>query len=430
MHDRECAADEAALRDPTTGLPGPALLRDRLAQALARAERADEPVGVLVLGVTGPLEAVADVAQRLQALLRRPDTVARLGTSELALLLGTDGDRTGALTLAERVEHELAGAGFSPGADVSLGVAVSPDDGTDADVLLARARQAMVRAGRLGEGVATWSADEESATSRRLSLLRDLRGAVGRDEIGVVYQPVIDMTTDTVVGVEALVRWQHPTLGVVPTEEWVALAEAAGTIGAVTSHVLDTALATIAHLNAHGHDLRGAVNLSVRDLVDDGVVDQLSGCLAHHGLPGDRLVVEITETEVMDDTERATAALEAIGGLGIRRSLDDFGTGHSSLARLRTLPVDELKIDRSFVADMHRDRSAEVYVRTIVDLARTLGLEVVAEGAESAAVLERLRLLGCRLVQGYHLAHPMPARALATWLSTRGGREALGTIAP
>ena len=436
---------DAALHDDRTGLPGRVLLRDRLGQALARAQRADEPVAVLVLGLDGLAvdgeaaateEVAADVADRIQALLRRPDTVARLAPAEFGLLLGTDGDRTGALTLAERIEHELMVAGRVNGAEadeavaVAIGVAVSPDDGTDADVLLARAGAAMGRAARDGGGVRPWSEAEESATSRRLGLLRDLRGAVDRGEITVSFQPVMDITTDRVVGVEALGRWNHPTFGLVPTDEWVALAEASGTIGVVTVHVLDRTLATLRRLEEHGHTLRAAVNVSVLDLVDPEVMGQLAACLERYGLPGDRLVVEVTETEVMDDAERATAALVALGGLGIRRSLDDFGTGHSSLARLRTLPLDELKIDRSFVTGMHRDPEAEVYVRTILDLARTLGLEVVAEGVEDETVLAQLRALGCQLVQGHHLARPLAPDELVAWLSTRSAGSPVDTLGP
>jgi EAL domain-containing protein (putative c-di-GMP-specific phosphodiesterase class I) len=303
--------------------------------------------------------------------------------------------------------------------DASIGVALCPDHGDDVHVLVQRADVAMYEAKRARTRIETYAQERDPYSAEKLRLLGELRTAIDGGELVLHYQPKVAVGTDTVLGVEALVRWQHPTRGLLPPGEFVPLAERTGAIADLTRWVLDTALAQSRAWRDAGLDLTMAVNLAAPNIVDEALPDLVKALLERWGVPGDRLECEISEHTVMADPHRAISVLERLRALGVRLSLDDFGTGQSSLAYLRRLPLDEVKIDRAFVAGVVGDAYDALIVRSTIDLARNLGLEVVAEGVEGADMLDRLRALRCHEAQGFHLSRPLPADALVDWLAGR-----------
>jgi EAL domain-containing protein (putative c-di-GMP-specific phosphodiesterase class I) len=244
----------------------------------------------------------------------------------------------------------------------------------------------------------------------------ELRAALNHGHVEVFVQPQARLATGATVSVEALARWHHPELGAVPPDEFIPVAERTGLVGPLTTQVLDQSLAAVAEWRRQGHDLGIAVNLSTRSLHDSDLVHEVSRLLRRHDVPPTRLTLEVTESSVMADPARATAVLHQLRDLGVRLSVDDFGTGYSSLSYLKRLPVHEVKIDRSFVTGLAQQGEDVAIVRAIVDLGRHLGLDVVAEGVEDQQTWDLLASMGCDLVQGWHLARPMPAEALLPWL--------------
>jgi EAL domain-containing protein (putative c-di-GMP-specific phosphodiesterase class I) len=261
-----------------------------------------------------------------------------------------------------------------------------------------------------------YTAEQNQHSVRRLSVLSDMRHALVSDEIVVHYQPIVDLDDLMVTGAEGLVRWQHPEHGLIPPGGFVQTVEQTGLIGPLTRHVLEHSIAECASWRKGGRDLSVAVNLSVRNLLDRDLPREIERLLATYSLPAGALQLEITESMIMSDPDRALATVTRLSDLGVRMSVDDFGTGYSSLANLRRLPIDELKIDRSFVSPMLRDESDLIIVRSTINLGHDLGLKIIAEGVEDGATLQQLALLGCDQAQGYHLSRPMPADAFGTWL--------------
>jgi EAL domain-containing protein (putative c-di-GMP-specific phosphodiesterase class I) len=294
-----------------------------------------------------------------------------------------------------------------------------PDHGTDVHTLVQRADVAMYDAKRDQIGISVYSADRDPYSADRLGLLAELRRALAGDELVLHYQPKVSVPDGAVTGVEALIRWQHPERGLLAPAEFVPLAERTGAIADLTRWVLDAALAQCAEWRAAGLDLPVAINLAAANIVDVTLPDAVAAALARHGVPGDRLECEISEDTVMADPMRAMEVLGRLRELGLRLSLDDFGTGHSSLAYLKKMPLDEVKIDRSFVLGMTDDENDAVIVRSTIDLARNLGLDVVAEGVENEDILRGLGDLHCDIAQGFHLSRPLPAAELETWLAGR-----------
>jgi EAL domain-containing protein (putative c-di-GMP-specific phosphodiesterase class I) len=256
-------------------------------------------------------------------------------------------------------------------------------------------------------------------TTRRLELMGELRTAIADGAIQLYYQPKLDLVTDQVCEVEALVRWVHPRLGIVPPSEFVTLAEHTGLIRPLTTHVLAIAVAQAARWRSDGRPLTVAVNLSARSLHDGAILQEVASVLEQGALPPSLLRLEITESSIMADPQRARKVLQELNDMGIRLSIDDFGTGYSSLAYLKDLPVSEVKIDRSFVTKVLEREGDQVIVRSIIDLGRNLGLSTVAEGVESEAALTWLRAAGCNQAQGYQVARPMTAAALSEWIDSR-----------
>jgi len=300
--------------------------------------------------------------------------------------------------------------------EASIGIALYPEHGSDFDELLQRADIAMYAAKDTHAGFVLFDPKQDQHSPRRLALLGELRRAIDRGQLVLHYQPKIDTHTNRVLGVEALVRWQHPEHGLIPPGDFIPLAERTGLIGPLTHYVLDAALQQCRDWRQGGHELPVAVNVSARRLLDLDFPDEVAGLLTHWRVPARLLVVEITESTIMADPTHAIQILGRLNEMGVQLSVDDFGTGYSSMAYLKTLPVHELKVDRSFVAQMTSDSRDAVIVHSTIDLGRNLGLRVVAEGVEDSLTLQHLDLLGCHAAQGYHISRPVPAEDLITWL--------------
>jgi diguanylate cyclase (GGDEF)-like protein len=421
-----------ALHDALTGLPNRTLLHDRIDQAIHQADRELVPAALLLLDLDRFKEVndtlghhygdqlLVQVGERLRGRLRQVDTVARLGGDEFAVLLPRIQTAEGAVAVASKL---LAGfdepfrlEDLALEVEASIGVAVYPEHGSDPDELLQRADIAMYAAKDTHAGFVLFDPKQDQHSPRRLALLGELRRAIDQQQLLLHYQPKVDAHTSRVLGVEALVRWQHPEHGLIPPGEFIPLAERTGLIGPLTHYVLDAALHQCRDWRQDGHELPVAVNVSARRLLDLDFPGEVAGLLTHWRVPARLLMVEITESTIMADPTHAIQILGRLNEMGVQLSIDDFGTGYSSMAYLKTLPVHELKVDRSFVAQMTSDSRDAVIVHSTIDLGRNLGLRVVAEGVEDSLTLQHLDLLGCHAAQGYHISRPMPAEDLIDWL--------------
>jgi diguanylate cyclase (GGDEF)-like protein len=425
------ASHHQALHDPLTGLPNRELFADRVGQAIRTADRQLRPAALLLLDLDRFKDVndtlghhhgdrlLGKVATRLTRALRGVDTVARLGGDEFAVLLpdvGADGAPAVADKLRAALHRPLTLDGVGLDLDASIGIAVYPDHGGDAAELLQHADVAMYAAKQTHAGFVVYHPAVDQHSPRRLALLGGLRRALERDELVLHYQPKADLHSGQVRGAEALVRWQHPAHGLLGPGEFIPLAERTGLIHPLTRWVLDTALRQAAEWRRAGHRLSIAVNISTRSLLDRDFPEQVAERLAAFKVPPGSLVLEVTESAVMADPALALDVLGRLHALGVGLAVDDFGTGYSSMAYLKALPVDELKVDRSFVGHMTTSNSDAVIVRSTIDLGHNLGLHVVAEGVENRATWEQLAALGCDTAQGYHLGRPMPAAELEHWL--------------
>jgi diguanylate cyclase (GGDEF)-like protein len=422
-----------ALTDDLTGLGNRRLLYRQLEAALTqRAE--SRAVGLLILDLDRFKEVndalghhlgdqlLQQVGPRLAAQLRPDDLLARLGGDEFAILLA-DTDLASATGVAQRLLGALQEPfdldGVALHVDASIGLALCPEHADTATTLLQRADVAMYQAKAGHHGWQPYAFGGQEQARDRLQTIEDLRGALAHDQLLLHYQPKIDPRTRRVVGVEALVRWAHPTHGLLYPDTFLPLAEQTGLMRQLTLVVLQTALQQGQAWRREGLDLPVAVNLSVANLLDAHLPRQVSDLLAGLGLPPRALELELTEDTLMADPVRSKQVLGELRALGVRLSVDDYGTGYSSLAYLQELAVDELKLDKSFVMCMTEDAGAAAIVRTTVDLAHSLGLTMVAEGVENQTALLELARLGCDLAQGYHISKPLPAEQLTGWLHTR-----------
>ena len=427
--------EHEAMHDELTGLANRRLFARRLEDRLATS-----PASLLLLDLDRFKEVndtlgheVGDrllrvVAERISEASPAGSLVARLGGDEFAVLLPDADDfdaRACATLLREALARPMVLGGFSVAIDASVGVAAG-GAGETAVTLLRWADLAMYDAKQSRVGLEVYRPELDQQDSSRLGLLADLRIAVSTGTLEVAYQPKMDILTSRVVGVEALARWNHPVLGPIPPDEFIPLAEHSTLITPLTMLVLRRALEEAVRWRATVGDFSVAVNISPRSLLDPGFVNEVARELARVDLPPGALILEITETNLMTDPERAIKALHRLRAIGVRLSVDDLGTGYSSLAYLQRLPVDEIKIDRSFLTAFH-DPSAQAVVGTIVDLGHRLGKQVVAEGVEVSASLDALRQLGCDCAQGYWIARPMPAGDLTRFLEGKPPRET-GTL--
>ncbi len=421
-----------ALHDALTGLPNRTLLHERCEKAIGAAQRQGHTAALLLidldrfkevndtLGHDHGDELLVEVSRRLSAIVRRGDLLARLGGDEFAVLLCNVPHRGVVAEVATRLHSALERPfdlrGVAINLEASVGVALCPLHGDDVSTLLRRADVAMYEAKQSGARIETYDFERDPYSPERLSLLAELRRALDEDELVLHYQPKISLASGRVIGVEALVRWEHPTRGLLPPVEFIPLAERTGMVADLTRWVLDAAVRECAGWRAAGVDLPVAVNLAAGNIVDAGLPDAARATLERYGVPGNRLECEISEHTVMSDPRRAGEVLHRLRDLGIRLSLDDFGQGQSSLSYLKRLPLDEVKIDRSFVLGMANDDDDAAIVRSTIDLARHLRLEVVAEGVETEEVADGLRELRCDIAQGYHFSRPLPVDALREWL--------------
>ena len=427
----------ATLHDTLTGLPNRTLLDRQIEQELARTRRRHESCALLVLDLDRFKEVndtlghghgdalLKSVASRVVGLLRTEDTVARLAGDEFAVLLSGPIDAADASAIANRIRGSLAEpiaiGGLRVVAAASVGIALSArsDDGTS---LLRRADVAMYRAKEQGVAWALYDEQDDPHTAERLALAAELRDGIERDELVLHYQPKVTPCRDRVDGVEALVRWQHPVRGLLGPHEFLALAEQSDLMQPLTEWVLEEALRQIAVWRATEPGLHVAVNISAQTLRDDALPDTIAAALGRHGLPASSLQLEVTESTLMRDPQRAADVLEQLSASGVRVAIDDFGTGWSSLLWLKRLPVQSIKVDRSFVGDMLTSPSDAAIVESTIRLGQTLGLEVVAEGVETDATLARLREFGCHAVQGYLIARPQSANDLTPWIAAASAR--------
>ncbi len=363
------------------------------------------------------------VAVRLREAIGADGVVARLGGDEFAVLAPRLADAEAAGVLAERVADALAQPvtldGLPLDVTAAIGVAVYPDHGTDNTTLLRHAEVAMYDAKDLGSTFAIYSQEADQNSPERLELLADLRRALesGTNELQLFHQPQIEMASGEVVGTEALLRWNHPERGFVSPELVIKVAEQTAVMQLITSRVMENAVAQLAAWKAHGLILRTSINVSARDLHRPEFVDELADLLVDRGISPNQIQLEITEGALMADPRRVLVTLHRLDKLGVALSLDDFGTGYSSLQHLRRLPLAEVKIDRSFVLGMTTDPDDAAVVNSIIDLARALGLRVVAEGVEDEETRRLLVASGCEVGQGWLFARPMPAEALTAWLA-------------
>ncbi|MDR3436886.1 EAL domain-containing protein [Telmatospirillum sp.] len=415
--------------DQLTGLPNRVLAFDRLCQALKQTSRDQRPLTILqvdldhfkvvndTLGHDAGDAVLVEATRRLLSCVRKTDTVARLGSDEFVVILAEPNSDEPSDVVARRVLEAFSPPLHVHGTElfvsVSIGLAVAPNDGTDAQSLLQNSSAAMSRAKEVGSNsYRFFTPGMNQQAAERLEIETHLRHALERDELSLVYQPVLDLASNRMTGCEALLRWNGPALGEVSPDRFIPLAEDSGLIVPIGAWVLRQACAEARRWLDQGWDINVAVNTSPRQLRHPKLIDDVKAALMESGLPADRLELEVTETFLIEDPIRTAAVLRELNGLGIRLSIDDFGTGYSSLSYLKRFPFQTLKIDRTFIRDALSDPSDRALVKAIIALAKSLNLRVVAEGVETFGQLDFLRSQGCDVAQGFHYSRPLvPSQA-------------------
>ncbi|MDJ0928399.1 MAG: EAL domain-containing protein [Gammaproteobacteria bacterium] len=417
--------------DELTGLPNRLKALEKLREMIALADTDDESISLLVVDLNSFSDissslgheigdaVLSQAAERMRASLDAKHVLARLEADDFLVILKNTGVK-GATRAAEELMR-LLGAGLSVqdvnvGLDASIGICCYPEHGEDAEKLLLRASVAKHDAKSADERIHLYEHGREARHVRQLSILGDLRRAVNQDELKLFLQPKIRLNDNRVCGAEALVRWDHPTLGFLMPNEFIDIAEQSGNISLITDWALAAAIRECRLWHEEGLNLDMSVNLSGRDLQNPDLPFLISELLRDHDLTADYLVLEITEQALVRDLEHASRVLGCLRDLGARIAIDDFGTGYSSLVQVKNLPVDEIKIDRSFVMELPGNRADVAIVRSAIELSHNLGMEVLAEGVESRATLRWLAAHGCERAQGFHIARPMPAEQFGDWL--------------
>lgn len=435
-----------AMHDALTELPNRTLLMDRLGQAILVAQRGRHSLALMIadldhfkeindtLGHPVGDAVLQQAAVRMRRVVRDSDTVARLGGDEFAFLLPTanavQAQRIAA-KLLRAFEEPFVVDGHSLNVGASIGISVFPEHGADGPALLRRADVAMYEAKRGHRGQVVYEREYDLHSARQLAFRNELRSAIAENQLMLCFQPVLDLTSGEVSSVEALVRWRHPRRGMLYPDDFIPLAERTGLIRDLTLWVIENAAEQSQAWSSLGLELRVAVNLSAHNLHDAELPRIVDRILAGEGASqASRLRFEITETAVMPGPSLALEVLNRLSAQGVRISIDDFGTGYSSLAYLKRLPVDELKIDKSFVTGMVHDSDDAVIVRSTIDLAHNIGLRVVAEGVEDDATRKLLAAMHCDAVQGYHIGRPMEPRDLVAWLRERRSPDQPRSLPP
>ena len=430
---REQRVMESALSDPLTGLPNRTLLTERIRHALSLSRRTRAPFAVAVLDLdrfkfindtlghaTGDT-VLCEVARRLRKAVRDSDTVARLGGDEFVLLLSGTEDAVREVTdrILESMKTPLHHRDQRIDIGLSIGVALHPQHGADDLTLLRHADTAMYRAKRRRAGIEVFDGESHEVRRSYLSMLGELRAALEGGQFTLDYQPKLDLSSGLIVGLEGLVRWNHPTRGRIPPAEFIPFAEQTGFMREITRWVLQEGARFASELAARKLRLCVSLNVSAQDIENPGFSDGIAALLHAQRLEPSSLCLEITESGLVSETSNALTNLNAIAVLGLRLSVDDFGTGYATLKQLQKLPVHELKVDRSFVSGMNQNRGNQTIVRSTIDLGKQLGLRVIAEGVETVAELRALTAMGCDEIQGFYLAKPMPAAEVVSWVEMR-----------
>ena len=419
--------------DALTDLPNRARLRQRLSEALSEGRRTSQPVALLMLALERFREInytlgkadgdrlLQQIGPRIRLALRDADLLAYFGGQHFAVLLpgvGAHAATDTALHIHQRLEEPFEVAGLTVEIGANIGIAVFPGHGEDEAVLTRHAEVALYKAQREGRGLFLYDAKQDFYNPRRLQLMGELRSAIGDRQMTLYCQPKLDLKTRRIVAMETLVRWQHPSYGLVSPDQFVPLVESTGLIGPLTQWILDAALIHCHAWEQEGMRVPAAVNLSARNLADPRLIDYIRSALATWGAQVDWLDLEITESAIMADPQATLETLERLDAMGFRLFIDDFGTGYSSLAYLQKLPIDAIKIDKSFVLPMIEDRDAALIVRSTIELGHNLGLKVIAEGVESREICDALDAMGCDEAQGFYVSRPIPADDFTTWLAT------------
>lgn len=430
--------------DALTGLPNRTSLQFALNDAIERYHRDERPFGLILidmddfkrvndtLGHMVGDELLRKFAERVKESARPTDCVARLGGDEFAVLV-FDADEHDMRRVAERIHESIAEpielSGLALDLELSLGVALCPQHGTNAHILLQRADVAMYVAKSNRTKIEIYRSDRDENSADRLNMLSELRQALDDDSVELHYQPKVSTATGALLGMEALIRWRHATRGLIMPDEFIPLAERSGIMPLITRRVILLAVRQMAAWRNVGLFVPVAVNVAPTDFAADSLVDAIAAALQEFDIPAGMLQLEITERVIAADVDESYAVLAAVRALGVAVSLDDFGTGYSSLLRLNMLPVDEIKIDRAFVASLSNGRRGAGIVRALINLAHELAVPVIAEGVETLEALEQLRALGCDGVQGWHIARSMGSEQATQWLASRLLRTEVPAVA-
>lgn len=416
------ALEHQALHDPLTDMPNRKLLNNRLQQEIFRSIRSNKPL-VLIMSDLNHFKEINDTlghhvgdivlqqaSIRLFRTFRKTDSVARLGGDEFGILLPETNlpeARNLAKKTMEAFEKPFVVEGNSLSVGISMGLAESPTHGDDVNILVQRADVAMYIAKRNNLGFTIYDPDKDTHSIGRLALMCEFRIAIEEQSLDILYQPKVDIKSNQVIGAEALLRWNHPKRGPIEPDEFIPLAEQTGLIKPLTSWVLDQAVQQCMKWKELTPEFNIAVNLSVHNLHDATLLDQVKCLVKNYNMPPSCLTMEITESDIMTDPIRAKEILESLNLMGIILSIDDFGTGYSSLSYLKQLPVEEIKIDKSFVMEMTKDENDAVIVKATIELAHNLGLKIVAEGVEAKDQWDHLKLLNCDVAQGFYISRPI-----------------------
>ena len=430
--------EHQALHDPLTDLPNRKLLHNRLQQELLRGERTSKQL-VLIMTDLNHFKEINDTlghhigdlvlqqsAERLFNIFRKTDTVARLGGDEFSILLPeTNLEQAKVLTLKvlKSFSEPFIVENQSLNVDISIGLAEFPTHGNDVNILIQRADVAMYIAKQNKLGYSIYDPNKDTHSIGRLALMSELRDAIETESLELYFQPKVKVSSNMVVGVEALLRWNHPQRGFIQPGEFIPLAEQTGLIKPLTQWVIEKAIMQCAEWKKRGVDLTMSVNLSIHNLHDPGLMQHIQNSLSQHQLSAEHLMLEITEGDIMSEPLRARETLKEIKETGIKLSIDDFGTGYSSLSYIKKLPIDEIKIDRSFVMEMTEDNDDDVIVLATIELAHNLGFEIVAEGVHDQRTWDRLKELKCDIAQGYYISEPLNATAFTAWLINKNSEE-------
>ena len=432
---KQAENEHQALHDSLTGLPNRMLFQQRLAAAIEDARERNGRIAVMLMDLDHFKEVndtlghhfgdqlLKEIGPRLSTVLRDDDIMARLGGDEFGVLLPDLPEDEVAFSIARRLLEELqepvSVEGLALDVSGSLGIAIFPTQSRDAESLLRRADVAMYAAKEAGGGYEVYTPEMDQHNPSRLTLVSQVRPAIERGEFEMYFQPKVRLSDGRVAGAEALIRWNHPERGMVAPDEFIPLVEKTVLLAPLTTYVMEHVMRQWRVWADEGTPIPIAINLSPRSLLDRQLPDEIAALLERFTMPPAYLRLELTESFLMADSGRSNAVLHELARTGLSLSIDDFGTGYSSLSHLKALPIDEIKIDRSFVMDMNEDGNDFMIVRATVDLGKNLGLRVVAEGVEDRETFDRLADFGCDEAQGYYISRPMPLDEFSRWLSVR-----------